>query len=94
LKGLSQTTRFGDVLILVNRPQEVVAALQQLATAYDNYFSAVSEYNRTQFRLYRALGFPAGILEVERSPGTILPVDTRRPAMLPPVTPINGSDCP
>ena len=46
LKGLSETTRFGDMLTLVNRPQEVVAALQQLATAYDNYFSTVNEYNR------------------------------------------------
>ncbi len=94
LKGLSETTRFGDVLVLVNRPQEVVAALQQLATAYDNYFTAVSDYNRAQFRLYRALGFPAGILEVERSPGPIHPVDTRRPAMMPPVAPLGGRDCP
>lgn len=46
LRGMSQTTRFGDVLVLVNRPQEVVAALQQLATSYDNYFISVNDYNR------------------------------------------------
>ena len=56
LKGLSQTTRFGDLLTLVNRPQEVVAALQQLATAYDNYFAAVNDFNRAQFRLYPRAG--------------------------------------
>ena len=27
-EGLRQTTRFGDVLVLVNRPQEAVFALQ------------------------------------------------------------------
>ena len=31
-EGLQQTTRFGDVLVLVNRPQEVVFALQLLKT--------------------------------------------------------------
>lgn len=85
LKGLSETIRFGDLLVLVNRPQEVVAALQQLATAYDNYFTSVSEYNRAQFRLYRALGFPSEILAINRSPGPIRPVETRRPAMMAPV---------
>ena len=58
IKGLSETTRFGDLLVLVNRPQEVVAALEQLANAYDNYFTAINDYNRTQFRLFRALGYP------------------------------------
>ena len=85
LRGMSQTTRFGDVLVLVNRPQEVVAALQQLATSYDNYFISVNDYNRAQFRLYHALGYPAGILAWERSPGPIQPVDTSRPVPLPPV---------
>lgn len=94
LKGISQTTRFGDVLVLVNRPQEAVAALQQLASAYETYFIAVNEFNRAQFRLYRALGYPAGILAYERSPGPILDIDTRRPAMMPPVGGPVGRDCP
>ena len=71
LKGLGQTTRFGDLLTLVNRPQEVVAALQQLATAYDNYFSAVNDFNRAQFRLYHALGYPADIVACRQPLGEI-----------------------
>jgi outer membrane protein TolC len=85
LKGLSQTTRFGDLLTLVNRPQEVVAALQQLATAYENYFASVNDFNRAQFRLYHALGYPASILAYRQPLGEIYPVDTSRPEPLPPV---------
>lgn len=85
LKGLSQTTRFGDLLTLVNRPQEVVAALQQLATAYENYFSSVNDYNRAQFRLFHALGYPASILAYRQPLGEIHPIDTSRPQPLPPV---------
>ncbi|HEX4143504.1 MAG TPA: TolC family protein [Pirellulales bacterium] len=85
LKGLSQTTRFGDLLTLINRPQEVVAALQQLSTAYENYFAAVNDFNRSQFRLYHALGYPAGIIAERQPLGEIQPVDTSRPEPLPPV---------
>jgi len=53
--------------------------------AYDNYFTAINEYNRAQFRLYRALGFPADILADKRSPGAIQPIDTHRPSMMAPV---------
>jgi outer membrane protein TolC len=62
LKGLGQTKRLGDLLILVIRPQEVVAAVQALAQAYNDYYGAVADYNRNQFRLYRALGQPAQAL--------------------------------
>jgi outer membrane protein TolC len=89
LKGLSETTRFGDLLVLVNRPQEVVAALQQLAAAYDNYFISVNEYNRNQFRLYHAAGYPAGMLAYESALGPSPPVDTRRPPQMAPVCPPN-----
>jgi hypothetical protein len=85
LKGLGQTTRFGDILYLVNRPQEVVAALQQLQQAYDNYYRTVGDYNRSQFRLFHALGYPAELLACERPPGDPLPVDTARPPYMPPV---------
>jgi outer membrane protein TolC len=94
VKGLGETTRFGDLLILVNRPQEVVAALQQLATAYDNYFVAVNDYNRSEFRLYRAVGYPAGILAYERSLGPVQPVDMRRPTKMAPVGAAGVSACP
>jgi outer membrane protein TolC len=94
LKGMSETTRFGALLTLVNRPQEVVAALQQLAQAYDNYFTTINDYNRAQFRLYRALGYPAGILACERSPGEIKPVDTTRPPQMAPVCAPEPCQCP
>ena len=44
------------------RPQEAVAAVQALAQAYNDYYGAVADYNRAQFRLYRALGHPAQML--------------------------------
>jgi outer membrane protein TolC len=62
-EGLSQTKRLGgDVLILVIRPAEVLAAVQALAQAYTDYYSAVADANRAQFRLYRALGHPAELI--------------------------------
>jgi outer membrane protein TolC len=59
LEGLSQTRRVGDVLVLVFRPQEVVAAIQALDQAYRDYYGAIADANRAQFRLFRALGCPA-----------------------------------
>jgi outer membrane protein TolC len=62
-EGLGQTkTAGGKVIVLVIRPQEVVAAIQALAQAYNDYYGAVADYNRAQFRLYRALGQPAQFL--------------------------------
>jgi hypothetical protein len=69
-------------LLLINRPQEAVAALQQLDGAYASYFVTVSGYNRAQFELYHALGFPARILAAERPTGPIQRVDTRRPPQM------------
>jgi len=85
LEGLQQTTRFGDVLVLVTRPQEAVFALQLLYTAFEEYFGTVAEYNRAQFELFHALGYPARELADLRPPGQALPVDTARPGYLPPV---------
>jgi outer membrane protein TolC len=59
MEGLRQPRGIGEGLVLVNRPQEVVAALQALALATSDYYVAVGDYNRAQFRLYRALGQPA-----------------------------------
>jgi outer membrane protein TolC len=69
LRGMNQTRRVGDVLVLIVRPQEVVAAVQSLGTANADYASAVADYNRAQFRLYRALGHPGQCL-AERVPPT------------------------
>ncbi len=84
-EGLKETSRFGDVLVLVNRPQEAVYALQLLQTAFQEYFSTVADYNRSQFALYHALGYPARELAFARPPGELQPVDTTRPGFLPPV---------
>jgi outer membrane protein TolC len=84
-EGLKQTRRFGDVLIQIFRPQEVVFALQLLARAYDNYFITVADYNTAQFQLFHALGYPAREIAFFRRPGEITPVNTMRPGYLPPV---------
>ena len=60
--GMRQTREGEGALGFFNRPQEVVAAIQALAQAYNDYYGAVGDYNRAQFRLYRALGNPAQFL--------------------------------
>ncbi|MCU0705251.1 MAG: TolC family protein [Fimbriiglobus sp.] len=62
LKGMGQTKRTGDTNTLLVRPLEVVAAVQALALANADFYAAVADYNRGQFRLYRALGHPADVL--------------------------------
>ncbi len=58
--GLRETARpAGELLRLIVRPQEVVAAIQALEVAYEQYASAVNEYNAAQFGVYHALGQPA-----------------------------------
>ena len=85
LRGLSETVRNGELLVLVNRPQEVVAALQQLQQSYVNYYTSANDYNRAQFRLYRAIGYSAQNLACRGSFGPVLPVDTSRPPQMAPV---------
>jgi outer membrane protein TolC len=82
-EGLQQTTRLGDVLVLVYRPQEAVYALELLKLAFDEYFTTVAEYNRAQFMLFHALGYPAFEIANMRPPGDVLDVNTERPAYLP-----------
>lgn len=84
-EGLAQTSRFGDVLVQVFRPQEAVEALMLLKTAYDKYYSTVAEFNKAQFLLFHALGYPAEAVASFKQIGDIEPVDTARPAYLPPV---------
>jgi len=60
LKALGETKRpAGNIVILVIRPQEASSAMQALVQAFYNYYGSVADYNRAQFRLYRALGNPA-----------------------------------
>jgi outer membrane protein TolC len=85
LEGLGQTKRFGDVLVLIYRPQEAVYALKLMKVAFDEYFTTVAEYNRAQFELFHALGYPAREIALDRPPGQLQPVNTERPGYLPPV---------
>ena len=62
LVALGQTKGAGNQVVLLVRPQEAVAAVQALAQAYSDYYGAVADANRAQFRLYRALGHPAQCL--------------------------------
>jgi outer membrane protein TolC len=95
LKGLSETVRSGALLQLVNRPQEVVAALQQLEQAYINYYTTANDYNRAQFQLFRAMGYPARGLACGDALGPVMPVDANRPPQMAPVcAPAPCSDCP
>ena len=82
-EGLSETKRFENVLEEVYRPQEAVKALDNLRIAYDNYFATVADYNRAQFELFHALGYPAKQVTYRRPPGEIVPVNTGRPFGLP-----------
>ena len=68
LDGLGQTKRLGEQLVLVFRPQEAVAAVSALDLAYRDYYRAVADQNRAQFRLYRALGHPSQVLSQFGSP--------------------------
>jgi outer membrane protein TolC len=78
-QGMKQTRAVGDLVILVVRPQEVVASIQSLAQAYADYYGATADFNRAQFRLYRALGQPADGIERLCAPVTsgILPSPRR-----------------
>jgi hypothetical protein len=89
LEGLSQTRRVGDTLVLVFRPQEVVAAVQALDQAYRDYFGAIADANRAQFRLYRALGHPAQCVIASKGIAELPPARLMEPgqALPSPVTP-------
>jgi outer membrane protein TolC len=81
LEGLKQTRNVGGTIVLVFRPFEVVGAIQSLDQAYRDYFGAVADANRAQFRLYRALGQPAQCVmqSVESSaPATPTPAEAAR----------------
>jgi outer membrane protein TolC len=66
LLALKETRGAGATVVTLVRPQEVVAAIQALSQAYVDYYGAVGDANRAQFRLYRALGQPAEYLAKER----------------------------
>jgi hypothetical protein len=53
--------------------------------SFDEYFSTVADYNRAQFELFHALGYPASEVARLRPVGAPQPVQTARPPYLPPV---------
>jgi outer membrane protein TolC len=69
LEGLSQPKVASGVVTLIVRPQEAVASVQALAQAYYDYYGAVADYDRAQFRLYHALGHPAQALAADGACG-------------------------
>ncbi len=90
VRGLVPGKRVGDQLALVFRPQEAVAAVAALDQAYRDYFAAVGDHNRAQFRLYRALGHPAqnlGDVPTRSAPTPAVPTPKAdpKPAPAPPV---------
>ena len=82
-EGLAQTTRFDDILHETFRPQEATRALERLMESYDRYFAAIAEYNKSQFELYHALGYPAREVSYLDSIGEIMDVNLERPFDLP-----------
>ncbi|MCE9561818.1 MAG: TolC family protein [Planctomycetes bacterium] len=90
LRGLVPGKKIGDRLALVFRPQEAVAAVAALDQAYRDYYAAVADHNRAQFRLYRALGHPARSLTTpvhkpapSPPPAEAKPARAAGPAMMP-----------
>ncbi len=81
LLGVSEPRRAGNLVQLIVRPQEVVAAINALNQAYTDYYSAIADSNRAQFQLYRALGQPAQALLTD------LPCGTPPPSVSPPAAP-------
>ncbi len=84
-EGLKEVSRFANVLVLISRPQEAVYSLQLLNVAFEEYFATVAEYNRAQFELFHAMGYPAQEVALEHLPGELREVDLSRPGFLPPV---------
>src|SRR5262249_14727234 len=95
LKGLSETVRAGEVLQLVNRPQEVVPASHHRQQAYVTYSTRPNDNTGAHSRLFRARGSPPKLLACGDSFGPALPVDTSRPPQMAPVhAPEPCRDCP
>ena len=58
IEGLRQPDIVGGKITLLVRPEEAVASIEALYQAYIDYYTAVTDYDRGQFRLYHALGHP------------------------------------
>lgn len=86
LDALAQVRGVGSLLQPVSRPQEGVAALQQLNQAYERYFTSISKYNQAQFQLYHAIGYASRILACQQQLGEVQSIDTSRPPAMAPAS--------
>jgi outer membrane protein TolC len=86
LLALGETKGVGAMMVLLVRPQEAIAAVQALSQAYSDYYGAVADANRAQFRLYRALGQPAECLAQDEPWRIAEPADPLAAAPAPPPT--------
>jgi outer membrane protein TolC len=66
--GLKAAGKVGDLVVLAVRPPEVLQSIQAFSQANADYYAAIADNNRAQFRLYWALGHPAQLM-VEPSRG-------------------------
>jgi outer membrane protein TolC len=82
-EGLAETKGPADRIQLAVRPQEAVAAVQALVRAYNRFYGAVGDYNRAQFRLYRALGHPAQLVSGQDPACPLAPADCAAPCTSP-----------
>jgi outer membrane protein TolC len=64
IQHLGEVIPLGDAKVVLDRTLDVVSSIQALSRAYDNYFGSINDLNIAQFRLYRALGYPADMLSV------------------------------
>lgn len=94
MKGMGQTKRVGGTNVLIVRPMEVVAAVQMLAQANADFYAAVADYNRGQFRLYRAIGHPAGVLSGAVEPKAVVVPAATTPAPIPAEPPSHPTHLP
>jgi outer membrane protein TolC len=77
---LPKTKQEGDKRVPFLRPLEAVAAVQALSQAYVDYYGAIADSNRAQFRLYWALGQPAQCLSQDgHLKALIAPADSSQP---------------
>jgi outer membrane protein TolC len=82
LVGVSQPRRAGNLVQLIVRPLEVLAAVNALNQGYTDYYGAIGDFNRAQFELYRALGQPAQVLLNDPNCGA--PTPPKPPSDAPP----------
>jgi len=95
LRGLVPGKRGpGGGVVLIVRPQEAVAAVSALGQAYRDYYVAVADHNRAQFRLYRALGHPAQDLTAMPAVSPVASPTTQAPVVQPPQHPAPVANLP